>query len=640
MSTPFASIGGIASGLDTANMIQQLMQLERQPMMAIQRRGQQYQRAHDAWGQITSKLSSLRSATDTLRDPKALGDTVKVSSSNDAVATATASGSGAQTGSVGLQVHQLAQAHQLALGGSFDSAKSPVGAGDLIIRDKDDAEAARITLGEGATLADAARALDGFEGLRARVVETGTDGHRLVVTSTRSGDASQFSIDTQIDAFTDGGGAINDVLATGQDAELSMGSLTISRSSNTIDDLIDGVSLGLAGTGDVTVNIEQDQQEATKKVKALVDGMNGLLDELVKQSRTSQEANKRGPLAGDSLVRSLQMDLRATVSHVVSDEGPFRTMSDIGISLTRDGKITLDESRLQAALTEDTDAVGEILGRAATASDARVEVAASGRAEPGEYEFQLDKASRVAAATGATYSPPLGDPKTFTITVDGKTVNVTINGDDSASQAVQRINEALEAAGVSRLQASAVDEGTDAQGNEQFRLAIEASQAGSRWSFEVAGSGVLGLDGVHEGVDAEGRLIDADSNEYDLTGSGRNLTAPSDTPVHGLILRTPVGLEDGVTHDLGTVKVQDGLAGSLDRYLRQAEGSGGSIARAREAIDGRINSTRDSLEAFERRLEVREQTIRRQFTALESAMAKMNSQMSWLNSQLAGMQQG
>jgi flagellar hook-associated protein 2 len=638
MSTPFASIGGIASGLDTATIIQQLMQLERQPMVAIQRREQQYQRAHDAWGQINSKLSSLRSATDTLRDPRALGDTVKVSSSNDPVATATATGSGAQTGSVSLQVEQLAKAHQIALGGGFDSAEAQVGAGTLTVTRGDTTHT--VELGDGATLADAARALNGLEGFTARVVDTGEHGHRLVMTSTSSGTSSQFSVDTEIDDFTEGGEVVDEILATGQDARLTMGSLTITRATNTVDDLIDGVSLRLADTGNVTVSIEQDQQEATKKVKALVDGMNSLLDELARQSRTSQEANERGPLAGDSLVRSLQMDLRSTISRVVNDDGPFRTMSDIGISLTRDGKITLDESKLQVALTEDTDAVGEILGRAAAASDARVEVASSGRAEPGEYEFKLDKASRVAAATGATYSPPLGDPKTFTITVDGKTVNVTINGDDSSVQAVQRINEALEAAGVSRLQASAIDEGTDAEGNEQFRLAIEAAQAGSRWTFEVAGSGMLGLDGVHEGVDAEGRLIDAGGTEYELAGNGRTLTAPSDTPVHGLILRTPVGLEEGVTHALGTVEVQDGLAGSLDRYLRQAEGSDGSIARAREAIDGRISSTRDSLEAFERRLEVREQTIRRQFTALESAMAKMNSQMSWLNSQLAGMQQG
>jgi flagellar hook-associated protein 2 len=470
------------------------------------------------------------------------------------------------------------------------------------------------------------------------------------MTSTTSGKASQFEVDTDLAAFRgtdpeDPAGTVTLVeeLAAGQDAKLRMGSLEISRATNTIDDLVDGVSLRLGDTGNVTIDIEQDQQEATKKVKALVDGMNGLLDELARQGRTSQDADNRGPLAGDSLIRSMQMDLRSTISQVVSDDGPFRTMSDIGISLTRDGKITLDESRLQAALAEDTNAVGKILGRAATADDPRVEVAASGRAEPGDYQLQLSSAARVASATGATYTPQNGDPKTFTITVDGKTVSVSIEGDTSAARAVQEINQALEEAGVSRLAARTVE---DPAGD---RIAIEATQPGSRWNFTLADgdepedAGALERLGLHQltsvtGQDAAGRLIDAEGNEYELTGNGRNLTAPTDTPVHGLILRTPVGLEAGVVHDLGSVKVQDGLAGAMDRYLRQAEGSGGSIARAREAIDGRISSTRDSLESFERRLEVREQTIRRQFTALETAMAQMNSQMSWLNSQLGSLQ--
>ena len=641
MATPFASIGGIASGLDTDSIIQQLIQLERRPMMAIQRREQQYQQAHDAWGQVNSKLSSLRSATDALRDPQALGETVKVASSDDTVATATSTGTGAQTGSVSLSVTQLAQAHQLALGGGFDSAEAEVGAGDLALLDADGNETTRVTLGEGATLTDAARALDGVDGMQARVVRTSGDEHRLVVSSTATGAASEFSIDTDLAAFRDGGQVVDEVLTTGQDAELSMGGLAITRDTNTVDDLIDGVSLRLADTGDVTIDIEQDLEEGTTQVKALVDGMNSLLAELDKQGRTSQDEGSRGPLAGDALIRSLQMDLRSTISQVVVDDGPFRTMSDIGISLTRDGTIELDEGRLQAALTEDVDAVGEILGRSATASDPRVEVAASGRAEPGEYQLQLSSAARVASATGATYSPQNGEPKTFTITVDGKTVTVEIDETLSAAQAVERINQELEAEGVSRLGAEVIETDTGPG------IEIAATRAGSSGTFtlgdEEGGAflDTLGLTaGTYEGADAEGVLIDGDGAEYALTGNGANLTAPADTPVHGLILRSPVGLEDpgdGEFHDLGTVRIQDGLAGSMDRYLRQAEGSGGSIARAREAIDGRISTTQDSLERFERRLEVREQSIRRQFTALENAMAQMNSQMGWLQSQLGGM---
>jgi flagellar hook-associated protein 2 len=637
VSGSFASIGGIASGLDTASIIQQLMALERRPMQAIQQRQQSYRAADQAWSQIVSKLSGLRTATDALRDPASLSGTVSVSSSNDQVATATAIGSGAQTGSVSLRVDQLAAAHQRALGGSFESPDHVLGEGTITLRNEDGSERASITLGEGATLADAARALDGVAGIQARVVRTGDDAHRLVVTSTTTGAASRFSFDTDLEAFLvedpDAPGeqvVAGQLLRQGQDAMLSMGDLEITRSSNTIDDLVDGVSLRLTGTGDLTVHIDQDVEVASKKVKALVDGMNAVLGELSKQSASSAEAGSRGPLSSDPLVRTLAMDLRATISQTTVDDGPFRTMSDLGISLTRDGEITLDETRLTAAITEDPQAVGRLLGRTTSTSDARVQVSAPGRAEPGDYDLVLSQAATIAARTGAVYTPPNGAPKTFTVTVDGKTVSITVEEGDSAHDAVRRINDALAEQGVSRLQGRVRQ---NADGQEV--LAIEATQAGARSTFTVDGSGAWDLDGTHEGSDAAGTLSDG-TTTWELTGSGRSLTAPRDTAVHGLVLRAPLG----VAGDLGTVHVEDGLAGILDRTLRAAEGSDGSIGRARKAIEGRISSTKSSLEAFERRLELRETTIRRQFTALESAMSRMHNQASWMMSQLGGMQQG
>jgi flagellar hook-associated protein 2 len=120
-----------------------------------------------------------------------------------------------------------------------------------------------------------------------------------------------------------------------------------------------------------------------------------------------------------------------------------------------------------------------------------------------------------------------------------------------------------------------------------------------------------------------------------LSGTGQTLTGPSGTDVAGMVIRAPLD----TAGDLGTVTVENGFAGVLEGFLRTAEGSGGSIARARQALDGRIRSTQTSVDAFERRLEQRETTIRRQFTALESAMARMNSQSSWLASQLGSLQQ-
>src|SRR5690606_19852270 len=161
------------------------------------------------------------------------------------------------------------------------------------------------------------------------------------------------------------------------------------RSSNTITDLMEGVELRLTGEGQVTVSVEQDTDDAVTKVKAVVDGLNGVLNQLNTVGKASSEEGARGPLTGDPLVRSLSMQLRGALSGVTG-EGEYATLSGIGIELTRTGSITLDESKLRDALTSNPDAVASLLGKASSATDPRVDVTAVGRAEPGTYQLQVD----------------------------------------------------------------------------------------------------------------------------------------------------------------------------------------------------------------------------------------------------------
>ena len=92
VSSPLASIGGIASGLDTGTIVQQLMQLEALPMRAIEQRQAQYRRQDDAWGQIVTRLSNLRSVTDQLSDGSWVKEAVTARSSSESIATVSATG--------------------------------------------------------------------------------------------------------------------------------------------------------------------------------------------------------------------------------------------------------------------------------------------------------------------------------------------------------------------------------------------------------------------------------------------------------------------------------------------------------------------------------------------------------------------
>ncbi len=615
--TSFMSIGGIASGLDTAGIIDQLLQLERRPIQVIQQRQQAHRKADEAWNQIVTKLSSVREAIDGLRDPSSFQRDVTVASSAEHIATATRTGA-PQAGATDLRVDQLATAHRAALGGSFASPTDTLGAaGTIALSRADGTEIGEVALAEDATLEEAARALSGLDGVRAQVVKVATGDHRLVVSSERTGAEQAFSVGGDHATLSAG-----EVLTAGVDAKVRYAGLDISRSTNTIDDLVDGIELQLTGVGDVRITAERDLDASVERVRKLVDSVNGTLEQLATAGRVSQEAGKRGPLASDPLVRSLSMQLRNVVSSV-SGEGTYGTPSTIGISLTRDGRLDFDESRLRAALSDDPDAVAAMVSSVSRASDPAVSVTRTGQAQAGSYQLEVTQAATVAGVTGAAYEPPAaGATHAFTVTRGSRTAEIVLTEDDAtAAQAAERINAQLAGAGITTVTAGVVD----------GSLRLEATRAGSNGDLGVTGSGGLGLDGDATGDDAQGTLSDG-TDTWTLTGNGTSLRAV-DGPAEGLIVSVPRERTGG----LGEVAVADGLTSAFDRVLRSAEGRDGTISGARDGLQARIDGANESIERAENRFAIRERMLRAQFTNLESAMGRLTAQGNWLAGQLGGL---
>lgn len=614
------TIGGLASGLDTAAIVKQLIALERQPLNVLAARRSDWQKVDQAWGQVVTKLSSVRSAIDALRDPQALQKAASATSSAPDTASATITGS-PSVGSTSLTVDRLATAHRVAVGPGHASRTDVVAPGSFSVRRPDGSELAAVEITEGMTLDEVAKRFNGIDGLRAQVIDTGADGFQLVLTADRTGGAASFDVVAApgSEGHPFGSGR---VLTEGGDAQLRMGDLSITRPSNVVSDLLDGVELRLTGVGDVTIGVERDLDASVKLVKDIVDSVNGVLDLASRLGRTSQTEGERGALAGDSLLRSLTLQLR-NVTSTLTGSGEYGTASSIGLTLGRDGKLALDSAKLREALTAAPDAVGALIGRASTASDDRVGVTATGRAPAGTYELEVTQAASAATVTGASYAGQT-EPRTFTITTAaGRAISVTLDpADATPANAVSRINQALRDAGETSVRAKV----------EGDAIRLDAARPGTAAGFTVSGSGDLGLDDVVAGVNAAGRLVKGDES-WDLVGTGTSLRAPTGSTIAGLTVSVPVG----ETGDLGTVSVADGLAGAFDRIIRAAEGSTGSIASARKGIESRITATTRSIEAGENRLITRERMIRAQYTALESALARLSSQGNWLAGALSGL---
>src|SRR5690606_5908519 len=125
----------------------------------------------------------------------------------------------------------------------------------------------------------------------------------------------------------------------------------LTSSSNTFDNVIDGVSLTVSKThkeGDTPLNVNIDQDKAGTKAKAqtFVDAFNTLMSSFDSLTASGSESAKRGTLAGDSSIRSIESRLNGLLR---TDFGGT-SLINFGISADRNGKLTIDTKRFEAAV--------------------------------------------------------------------------------------------------------------------------------------------------------------------------------------------------------------------------------------------------------------------------------------------------
>ena len=630
---PLFTVGGIASGLDTSTIISQMIDIERIPIQRLEARKSNLDTVDRAWQGVSSKLSGLRSVLDGLRQATDWSSFTTASSSSDAVSV-TASGASATPGQLTFTVESLATSHREVLAGTFSSLDDLVGAGTFTLTDDVGAELVSITTDGTTTLRNLVSRIDAAGvGVDAQALQVSSGSFRLVLGSTATGLESAFGVTTDIAAL----GASSTVSA-GADAHLTIGSLDVYRSSNTVADLVEGVTIDLKSTSatPVTVTTGRDVDAAVEAVTAFVAAINGVLGEVKAQSAYNAESKTAKPLQGDSTARALGLRVRSAISGTINAlAGAFTHAGAVGLSLTRDGAVSLDAEALRDALNEDFDAVAGVFAQNLGSDDDRVSFGFAGDATAaGSYDVVVTQAARVAAITGATYSPPGGSPKVFTITTsDGTNVEVTIDDGMSVDQAVARINAALQAAATSSPTAS-VATLDDGMGGTTEGIRLEGSRYGAAHSFTVSGYGG-DLDGTHTGQDVAGTI-----DGVAAVGTGRSLRSASGAS-SGLGLTITASEADvaaaGGTLDLGTVSYSSGIGGSLDRVLEEFEGIDGSIQRARDLISGQKRLFDDQIEAYEVRVALREVTLRRKFAGLESTLGTLQAQGNWLSGQLGSL---
>lgn len=359
---------GLGSGLDVTGIVSQLVALERKPIENLESAASTIQTQISAFGKVASLMSTLRDAAANLNKSTLWAGTT--ASSADAASVSVTSTGGAASGSYQVSVSQLATAHSLASGmPAFTSASAVVGAGQMKIdlgtwsAGSFSAKTGSTQLvldftDPGTTLAQVRDKINAANaGVTASIVSDAS-GARLTLTSKGTGAENALRVQTSGAGFAglgyDPQNGVNALTQTqaAANAKATINGLAVESASNTLTNVVDGVNLSLSKvtTSPVAISVASDTNGIKTAITAFVTAYNALNSYVGEQTKYDEATETAGSLQGDSTAVGLRNQMRNLLREANGASSTFKTLSDIGLAVQRDGSISVTNSKLEAAL--------------------------------------------------------------------------------------------------------------------------------------------------------------------------------------------------------------------------------------------------------------------------------------------------
>lgn len=665
------STAGIGSGIDIPGLVDSLLEAERTPAEnRFDKQEVDLQAKLSAYGSLKSALSSFQDSFSSLKFSSTFNDVTTESSDEDIV---TASGSSiANPGSYALEVTNIAQAHSIS-SASYTETSSPIGTGSLTFEfghfdvDEDAFISNSTKSTETITIDSDDNSLQGIRdavnkadiGVTASLVNDGS-GFKLLFTSDDTGKENGLKIsvaDTSDASDIDDSGlsqlafdpnpanAANSHMTENLaaiDASFTLNGLSITSATNKVNSAVSGVTLTLKGAtkvgSPVNITIAKNDAKITEGVTGFVEKFNELVDTL-KQLSSYDSANKQsGPLLGDSAVRSVESQLRKLLSTSSKGaDGNISSLATVGITTDRSGKLSLDSAKLNETLTDNRDVLAQIFSAQGSTTDSQVNYITSSRdTQTDNYSINLEvMASRgVFEGTAATALADLAvTPLTvddsndsFSLIVDGVgSGEISIDqkdynsGAELATELQAKINasDSLKKNGASVLVSFA-----------EGKLQITSALYGEKSKVEITaieGTIDLGLE-IGEGTD--GTDVKGTLNGQEGLGLGTLLTGTG--KARGLVLE----FSGGSSGNRGSVFFNRGVADSLDSLISQFLKSDSLIDSRTDGLNTRINRIGEQRTALTNKLDALEARLYKQFNAMDTIVAQLQSTGSYLEQQL------
>lgn len=417
------------------------------------------------------------------------------------------------------------------------------------------------------------------------------------------------------------------------DAELTVDQVTVYRATNSVSDLIQGVTLDLLAADDshtITVTVTQDTTATYTSVSQLVSSYNSIVDNLREGQTFDTDTNTGGVYFGDPAVRLLEGGLHSAAMNPVDALGGSITLpSQIGLSTDAYGRLLLDQTTFVAALEANPLGVARMFATAGEATHADVTYVSSTSdtiaSDADGYVVEITQVAEKATATSGTLVTGITTNETLTF---NDVCPVQLSSGMSLAEAAEALNSGFQLFDFS-LSASVVGD----------TIVIAHESYGDSYSFEVhsslaqgaggldIGGATAGEDAAYVGVDVAGTINgeDADGNGRYLTGSSGNATTD------GVVLR----VETATTGSKGVVKISQGLAARLQGYIQRAtDEDNGSMIIATDNIESDIDSLDEEIERLEAGVERYLERLRSDLLAMESVLAQSEAISTFMTNQI------
>ncbi|WEJ63372.1 flagellar filament capping protein FliD [Thiomicrorhabdus lithotrophica] len=435
------------STFDIGNMSKALAEAEvAGPRAIIERNQDKASTEVDAFAYLELNLNAFKSYVTDLSNPETFLSK-SASSSNESVVSVTANNSVSE-GSYQIESKQMALFHTQVANKSFASPYETLSTGTLDITVGGQVQSITVDASNNTVEGLQKYINNGDYGVNASVINNG-GSYQLMFTSKQQGSAGEVSISGLTEFDTEG----LTTTAEAQDAVMVINGLSVSNSSNTFDDVIEGLSFKLnsVSIGQTnTVSISNDTEAAVESIKSFVDVYNQLdtiLDEissydtsdLTDEQLDSEEYQYYGDLAGNSSLKQVRSSITEALSGAIDEiSGNYNSLISIGIKRTLDGELELDESVLNDIAVNNFEALSGLFAKGGSSDDGQINfLSSTENTITGGYQLDITQLAERASVTGnlATVSSDervsgdrVTDPTAVLSVESGASLDVTIGG--------------------------------------------------------------------------------------------------------------------------------------------------------------------------------------------------------------------